>query len=365
MNFDFSEDQRSLQGELRNFLTDTSPLSVNRKALEAQAGIDKALWRQMGELGWLGIRIPERFGGSGLGMLDLALAAEEVGRALSPIPFGSSICGAAETIIVEGTEEQQAKWLPGVATGEQIGVLALADGAGPGGEAKVRTSFGPEGVKGRKVGVADGEAATFAIVAAHSGDHTALVLVDLDQPGVKRIAQRSLDPSRSAVIIEFDGADGELLGGPGAMDAMFLRSATYCAFEQLGGADAIFKITREFMDFREAFGKPISSYQALKHRMADMYTALELARSNSYYAAWALSVGSKELAEAASCARISASQAFQLTSTESIQMHGGIGFTWESDCHLFYRRAKWLSAWLGSPDNWRERLVNELNALVA
>jgi len=134
------------------------------------------------------------------------------------------------------------------------------------------------------------------------------------------------------------------------------------AFEQIGGADVVFAVTRQYMDLRQAFDRPISSYQALKHRMADLYATLEIARSNAYYAAWALSAGSQDLADAACCARIAASQAFQLATVEAIQLHGGIGFTWESDCHLFYRRAKWLAASLGAPDEWRERLVSELDA---
>jgi alkylation response protein AidB-like acyl-CoA dehydrogenase len=364
MNFDFSEEQRGLQGELRDYLADASPLGICRKSLEANAGIDTGLWRAMGELGWLGIRIPEKFGGSGLGALELALAAEEVGRALAPIPFGSSICGVVETLLANGSEDQHARWLPGLATGEQIGALALAEPgiADPAAPAGVAMKDGK--LSGRKVSVADGAAATVAIVSCRHEGEPRLTLVALDQPGVVRALAKSIDPSRSVATLSFDGAEAELIGGKGAIDVMLLRSATYCAFEQLGGADSIFAITREFMDFRQAFDKPISSYQALKHRMADLYTALELARANVYYAAWAVSAGSPELAEAASCARIAASQAFQLATEESIQLHGGIGFTWESDCHLFYRRAKWLSAWLGAPDHWRERLVAELDATI-
>jgi acyl-CoA dehydrogenase len=364
MNFDFSEEQRGLQGELRDYLADVSPLLTCRKSLEAGAGIDIAVWRTMGELGWLGIRIPEKFGGSGLGALELALAAEEVGRVLSPIPFGPSICGVAETLLAEGSEDQQARWLPGLATGEQIGVLALAEP----GRAFAAASMGAElkggKLHGGKTAVADGGAATVALVACRHEGEPALALVALDQPGVARTAAKSIDPSRSVAGFGFDGAEAELLGGKSALDAMLLRSAVYCAFEQLGGADAIFAITREYMDLREAFDRPISSYQALKHRMADLYTALELARANVYYAAWAVSTGSPELAEAASCARIAVAQAYQLATEEAIQLHGGIGFTWESDCHLFYRRAKYLSAWLGAPNQWRERLVAELDATI-
>lgn len=365
MNFDFSDDQRSLQQDLRGFLADPQRPARSRMALEAGAGIDRALWAEMGELGWLGIRIPEQFGGSGLGVLELALASKEVGRVLAPIPFGPSLCGAAEAILRFGTPEQQARYLPGLASGQEIGTLALAETAGPFVPAALRTQIRYGCVFGSKIAVADGMAATLAIVACQVHDTIRLAIVPLDQPSVRREAALSIDPSRSVATLVFDGAVAEPLGGLSALDEIMLCAAVLQAFEQIGGSDTIFAITREYMDLRHAFGRPIASYQALKHRMADLYTAIELARANAYYAAWALSVNSPELAEAACCARIAASQAYQLATVEAIQLHGGIGFTWESDCHLFYRRAKWLAASLGSIDEWRERLALELDALVA
>lgn len=361
MNFDFSDDQRSLQQELRTYLTEASPVSRSRKTLEASAGIDRELWAEMAELGWLGIGIPERFGGSGLGPLELALASEEVGRTLSPIPFGSSVCGVAEAILRHGSEAQRERWLPGLANGTEVGVLALAERPGPFSTAELKTSFAGARLEGGKIAVADGAAATVAIVACRQGDERGLALVSLDQANIERGTCRSIDPSRSVSTLTFHDAVAESFGNAGTLDAVLLSAATLQAFEQIGGADAIFALTRDYMDLRQAFDRPISSYQALKHRMADLYATLEVARSNAYYAAWALSAGSPELADAACCARIAASQAFQLATVEAVQLHGGIGFTWESDCHLFYRRAKWLAASLGAPDEWRERLVSELD----
>jgi alkylation response protein AidB-like acyl-CoA dehydrogenase len=365
MNFDFSDDQRSLQQDLRGFLSNPQRPARSRKALEERAGIDRALWSEMGELGWLGIRIPEQFGGSGLGILELALASEEVGRVLAPIPFGPSLCGAAEAILRFGTPDQQARYLPQLANGKEIGALALAETAGPFVPAALGAQLRNGRLFGTKIAVADGAAATLAIVACQLDGTIRLAVVPLDQPAVRRNESPSIDPSRSVATLDFEGAEAELLGGASALDDMLICAAVLQAFEQIGGSDTIFAITREYMAFRHAFGRPIASYQALKHRMADLYTAIELARSNAYYAAWALSVSSPELAEAACCARIAASQAYQLATVEAIQFHGGIGFTWESDCHLFYRRAKWLAASLGSVDEWRERLALELDALVA
>jgi alkylation response protein AidB-like acyl-CoA dehydrogenase len=359
MNFDFSDEQRGLQQELRTFLADKAPLSRSRAALESASGFDGALWAELAELGWLGIQIPERFGGSGLDVLTAVLAAEEMGRVLAPAPFAAAIGAVGGALMAQGTPAQQERWLGGLAQGTEIGAIALSEkpGALVG---DIATSLAGGRLSGTKIAVADGVAATFAIVAC-SGDAD-LALVALDQAGVTRTTLDSLDPSRSVCRIVFDGAAAEPLGGAGALDRLLLSLAVFTSFEELGGADVIFAITREYMDIRHSFGKPISQYQALKHRMADLYAAIELARANAYYAAWALSAGSSDLAEAAACARVSSTTAFELAATEAIQLHGGMGFTWESECHQFYRRAKWLSASLGGPDPWRERLVGELVA---
>lgn len=363
MNFDFSDEQRGLQEELARFLGEESPVTRCRAALEAGAS-DRALMGQLGELGWLGIAIPEEFGGSGLGALELVLAAEAMGRVLAPVPFVVSTCGAADLILREGSTGQKAQWLPGMATGGIVATLAFAEAAGPFDAARMATRWADGKLHGTKVAVPDGLGADMAVVACATPDGPRWAIVDLDQAGVLREPLRSIDPSRPACTIRFDGAAGELLGGSGSIEQALLRLAVFQAFEQLGGADAVFAMTREFMNIRQAFGRPISSYQALKHRAADIYTVIELARANAYYAAWALAAGSDELTEAASCARLAATHAFELATVEAVQMHGGIGFTWESDCHLFYRRAKWLSAALGSPQEWRARLVAELDRQV-
>jgi alkylation response protein AidB-like acyl-CoA dehydrogenase len=198
--------------------------------------------------------------------------------------------------------------------------------------------------------VLDGGAAGLAIVAARGAAGPALALVELDRPGVVRTPLQSFDPSRPQARIAFDAAPAEALGpadaGP-AIRTLLDRAAVMAGFEQLGGATRALEVTRAYALGRYAFGRPIASFQAIKHRMADLYAAIELARSNGYYAAWALSSGSDELELAACSFRAAASEAFELASREMIQIHGGVGFTWEYDCHLFYRRAKLLSAWLG------------------
>lgn len=358
MNFDFSDEQRGLQEELARFLADEAPISRCRKALEAGSS-DTALLAQLAELGWLGIAIPEEYGGSGLGALELVLAAEEMGRVLAPTPFVSSICGAADLISRHGTAGQKSLWLPRLATSEAVGALC-GPRSGQGSDAR----WADGRVSGTKSAVADGMTATFVVASCMTAGGLRWVIVDLDQPGVSREPLRSIDPSRPVCTIRFDAARGEVIGEENAIEEALLRLAVFQAFEQLSGADAVFALTRDFMAMRQAFGKPIASYQALKHRAADIYTAIELARAHAYYAAWALSAESEELAEAASCARLAASHAFELATVEAVQLHGGIGFTWESDCHLFYRRAKWLSAALGSQQEWRRLLVAQVNAQV-
>jgi acyl-CoA dehydrogenase len=202
-------------------------------------------------------------------------------------------------------------------------------------------------------------------VTARSGKAVGLALVDLTGDGVTRTSVRSIDPSRSLASIRFDDAPAQLLGSAHSWDAVrhvLDRAAVLMAFEQLGGAQRAFDITREFCLGRYAFGRPVASFQALKHRLADLYVEIELARSNAYYGAWALSNESPELGRAAAGARASASDAFELASKEMIQMHGGVGYTWEYDCHLFYRRAKLLGVILGSAYQWREQLIQRLEA---
>jgi len=217
--------------------------------------------------------------------------------------------------------------------------------------------------------VPDGAAADTAIVLAKTGGSTSLVIVDLAADGVTRTVQRSIDPTRASATLEFAGAPAELLGGQGEGAALAQRvldrAAIITAWEQVGGAQRAFDVTQEFTIGRYAFGRPIASFQAIRHRLADQYVDIELARSNCYYGAWALETNADELPIAACNARVSATRVGELTGVEMIQMHGGVGYTWEYDCHMFYRRAKHLGLVLGSADEWRERLIQQLIAKQA
>ncbi len=369
MNFDFSEDQKLLQTIARDYLTDNAPLAVCRSVLESDQLYSHELWKGAAELGWLGTTIPEEYGGAGFGYLELAMIAEEVGRALAAIPFSSSVYLATEALLLAGSDEQKQRYLPRLATGESVGTLAVWEKPGQSGTEAVETSFDGGSLTGTKLPVPDGAAADFAVVAARTGKGVSLVLADLSGDGVEVEALSSFDPSRAQAKLRFAGAPAELLGaeGEGAalVERILDRAAVLTAFEQLGGASRAFDMTKEFTLGRYAFGRPIASFQAIKHRLTDLWCDIELTRSNCYYGAWALSNDDDELGVAAAVARISASDAFANMSEEMIQMHGGVGYTWEYDCHLFYRRAKLLSATLGSPSSWKRKLVDRLSARAA
>ena len=369
MNFDFSEDQKLLQKTARDYLAEHSPLQANRDVLESGKEWSPELWKGTAQMGWQGAAVPEEYGGAGFGYLELALIATEIGRSLAPIPFGPSVYLATEAILLAGTDTQKKKWLTALASGQAVGTLALAEGPGFPSPASLKTSFSGGKLSGKKIGVPAGSVATFAVVAAKSGAGVTLALADLSASGVTRTATESIDPTQSCAALAFVDAPAERLGDEGRgfelLEKVLDRAAVLLAFEQLGGAERAFEMTREFTLGRYAFGRPIASFQALKHRMADEYVALELAKSNCYWGAWALSTNDPELGLAAPSARVSASQAFDLTSVEMVQMHGGVGFTWEYDCHLFYRRAKHQSLVLGTAAYWREKLVQRLAAKQA
>ncbi|MFT6670299.1 MAG: alkylation response protein AidB-like acyl-CoA dehydrogenase [Afipia broomeae] len=369
MNFEFSDDQKQLRDQARRYLAEHSPPKAVRAVLEGKAPYDKALWKGLAEMGFLGVAIPEEFGGAGAGHLELCVIAEEMGRALAPVPFSSTIYLAAEAIMLAGSAEQKAKWLPKIASGEAIGTLALFEGVGNPSHKAIKVSAAQGAVSGTKTPVADGAIADFAIVAARTGStgretDIGLFIVDLNGEGVTRKALANLDQAHGQAAITFDRAKAEPLGaaseGWSILTRVLDRAAVLMAFEQVGGADRALEMGRDYALDRIAFGRQIGSFQAVKHILADMYVSATLARSNCYYGAWALSTDAAELPEAAATARISATQAFQHCSKNNIQVHGGMGFTWEFDCHLYYRRANVLALSLGSLSYWENQLIDRL-----
>ena len=363
MNFDFPDELKQLRDEARRFLTERCPPSVPRRILEGPDPYDRTLWQSMAEMGWTGAAIPEEYGGAGLGHLAVCVLAEELGHAVAPVPFSSSVYLATEAIQLFGSDAQKRKHLPKLAAGETIGTFAMAERPGPADPSKLTAHIVDGRLSGLKLAVPDGDVADIAVVAARGGAAPSLYLAELAGPGVARAPVTTIDPTRSHARIAFDGAAAEPLpGSEGAHSVRRLldRAAVMLAFEQVGGAQAALEMARDYARERYAFGRPIGSFQAIKHKLADVYIAVELARSNAYYGAWALHSEAAELPIAASVARISACDAGWLASKENIQTHGGMGFTWQMDCQFYYRRAKLHALALGGAREWKRRLIAEL-----
>jgi alkylation response protein AidB-like acyl-CoA dehydrogenase len=365
MNFDYTEDQKFLKGEARKFLEARCTSAVTRRVLDNDdVPFDQELWRAVAEMGWTGAAIPEEFGGTGLSHVELCALAEELGRVIAPIPFASTVYIFAEAIMKAGTDEQRRALLPKIAAGELIGCLATAEGPGSVSARMVKTSVQDGKLSGTKIPVTDGDVATHAIVLANGGEGLSMHLVDLSDSSVSRDPLKTLDPTRSACRLTFEGSGCEILGQPGEGERLLSdildRAAVPFAFEQVGGAEKCLEMARSYALERHAFGRAIGSYQAIKHKLADMYVKSEIARSCAYYGAWALSTDAQELPEAAAAARIAGNDAYDFAAKENHQTHGGMGFTWEVDCHLHMRRARQLALALGGPPVWEERLVRRL-----
>lgn len=370
MNFEFPEELHLLREQARRFLGERCAASEARRCIERQERLDRSLWKEIARMGWLGAAVPEIYGGGGFGYEGLCVLAEELGRALAPLPFSSSVYLVTEALLRNGTEVQKAIWLPRLVSGDAIGTFALAEGPGNPRADGLQARVSAGRLSGAKWPVLDGGVADIAVVAVRDeAGRPALYLVELAVPQVARTELDTVDPSREHARLDFDSAPAVRLtaGAPGwaAVESLLDSAAVLVAFEQLGGAVASLEMAVGYAKARYAFGRPIGSFQAIKHKLADVYIASELARSNAYYGAWALSSGAPDLPLAASAARVSSAAAYDLASKENIQTHGGMGITWELDCHLHYRRAKMLSLQLGSVAHWKDRLVTQWAAASA
>jgi alkylation response protein AidB-like acyl-CoA dehydrogenase len=358
MNFDFSPEQEEFRDQLRRFLQKADGPGQARSVLDNKVQNYSALiWHGLADLSVQAIAIPEEHSGLGLGALELCVAAEELGRALAPVPFLSSICVCAEAIRLFGSDGQQAKWLPGLASGSIIGTWAFADDTGD------DTRFHSGTLSGTKALVLDGMIARLSVVVTKdAAGAPVLSLCDLAQSRVERQPVKTVDPTRPAARVKFDGAAAELLPrcAGGGWQKLSDRAAVLLAFEQLGSAESSLAMASAYARERGAFGRKISSFQAIKHKLVQMYTKIQLARCHCYYGAWAISTDAVETPVAAAAARCSAIDALDFAAQENIQVHGGIGVTWESNCHLFYRRARLNALLLGSRYEWQDRLVASL-----
>ena len=357
MNFDFSDESRLLADQARRFLAERSPSALARAALTAPPPGLPALWRDIAALGWLDPAI---------GAEGTCVLAEALGRALTPLPHLTGICLAAEAIARFASPAQRDAWLPRIAAGTARATFALAEGTGDPAPDALATELRAGRLTGEKYPVPDAMDADIVVIAARAGGETVLALLDPAGPGVARAPIAMLDPGLPHGRLVLDAAPAEPLpGARGFADiaALLDRAAVPAAFAALGGAEAALEAAVAYAKEREAFGRKIGSFQAIKHKLADVYVAVELARSNAWYACWALDRDGAALPLAAATAKVSADAAFFLAAKENIQTHGGIGFTWDADPHLFYRRAQALAAALGGPRYWRERTVAALETM--
>jgi len=363
MNLDFSEEQKAAGEQVQRLLTGHSGLASARRALDGRESFDRRLWAELGRAGWLGATIPEAFGGQALGYETLCCIAQEVGRSMAAIPFGVSAVLVTDALVRGGADAQRATYLPQLARGERIGALAFVEGNGALRAASGGCVFADGRLTGVRTGVSDGMSADFFLVLARSDGQPGLYLVEGTAAGLYREPQQGIDPAHAPARLRLQGVIADPLPGLigwSALERLLDRAAVLVAFEQVGAADAALEMATNYARSRYAFGRLIGSFQSLKHKLADVYVANELARANAYYGAWALESEAPTLPLAAAAARVSATEALERASRELIQTHGGIAVTWEHDAHLFYRRAQHLALMLGGLREWQYRLVAQL-----
>jgi alkylation response protein AidB-like acyl-CoA dehydrogenase len=357
MNFDLSDEQKLLRDEARRFLSEAAGFDRIRAHLDTRAPLDRALWDRFAALGWLGVTVPESHGGLGLGPLELCVLHEELGRSLAPVPFFSTI-GLAAPLLVRSTATEARALLAPIAAGQCVVAVA---GWEPRASA-ASLQWNGRTLSGRVTPVADLMSADRIVAVAYdTANAPVLLLVNTTHAGVVRHPLEGLCPLRPHGALEIRDASAIVLAqGDDArrrLDELLLEAAVLIAFEQVGGAEAMMTMARDYALQRYAFGRPIGGHQAVKHRLADMLVAIELARSNAYYGAWAMEQDRSELPHAAAAARLSATEAFELAGEEGLHLHGGIGYTWESNAHFYVRRARLLAVSAGNVDTWSRRLL--------
>jgi alkylation response protein AidB-like acyl-CoA dehydrogenase len=378
MNFAFSEEQEELRRTVRQFLEAKSPSSEVRRLMESTEGYDPAVWNQMGaEMGLQGLHIPEEFGGQGFSFVELAIVLEEMGRVLLCGPFFSTVVLAANAILNAGGDAEKKALLPGIASGETKATLAFTepngkwDAAGITMEAtqSAATKSGDWILTGEKMFVIDGHVADLIVVVARLAgttgtDGISFFTVAGDAAGLTRTPLATMDQTRKQARLEFSGVKATPLGEPGqgwaALSKTLDQAAVALANEGVGGAQFVLDQSVEYAKVRVQFGRPIGSFQAIKHKCADMLLEVESGKSAAYYAAWAAAEDNEELPVVAALAKAYVSDAYFHCAAENIQIHGGIGFTWEHDAHLYFKRAKSSEIFLGDATYHRELLAQRI-----
>ena len=379
MDFGFSEDQDMIRQMARDFLAENCPTTFVRQMMEDEKGYSPDLWNEMAGFGWLGMTFPEEYGGQGLGFVDLMVILEEMGAVLLPSPYFSSVILAGQTILIAGSDAQKQEYLPKIADGSLIATLAMTEPSGrfdAEGVSEVRALPADGGfqISGTKLFITDAHVSDLMVVAARTKDAgdksfgVTLFLVDSKTPGITINLLQTMDQTRKQCEVIFDnvqvGRDRVLgqvdLGWPALQKVLNLGCAAMCA-EMVGGAQRVLDISVAYAKERVQFGRPIGSFQAIKHKCAEMMLQVESAKSAAYYAAWAVDEDAPEAPLAISMAKAYCSDAYRHTAGEGIQVHGGIGFTWEHDMHLYFKRAKYTEFTFGDATYHRELVAQEIN----
>jgi alkylation response protein AidB-like acyl-CoA dehydrogenase len=369
MNFAFSEEQDELRKSVRRFLDDKSPETEVRRLMETTEGYDPEVWTQMAEqLGLQSLIIPEEFGGAGFSYVELIVVLEEMGAALLCAPFFSTVALAANALLTSGDQKAQEYLLPGIAAGETIATLAFTEDSGRWDADGITLAAAPSGdgwsLNGHKSFVIDGHVADLILVVGRTDAGLSLFGVKDDAAGLTRTPLATMDQTRKQARLEFADTPAWLIGTDGGAAAGLSKTldlaAVALAAEQVGGAQRCLESSVEYAKTRIQFGRPIGSFQAIKHKCADMLLEVESAKSAAYYAGWAASEDSDELPVVASLAKSYCSEAYFDAAAETIQIHGGIGFTWEHPAHLYFKRAKSSELMLGDPSYHRELLAQRI-----
>ena len=369
MNFAFTEEQEELRSTIRSFMENKSDEAAVREQMETDAGYDADVWKQMGEqMGLQGLHIPEEYGGSGFGYVELGIVLEEMGRSLLCAPFFSTVVLAANTLIHSGDDAAKQAHLPGIASGETIATVAFTEPSGKWDEAGITMEASASGdghtLSGTKSFVIDGHTANLIIVAARTDAGVSLFAVDGDASGLTKTALSTMDQTRKQAKLDFDNTPATLIGTDGGgwdvLETVLDLAAVGLAAEQVGGAQFVLEMAVQYAKDRVQFGRPIGSFQAIKHKCADMLLEVESAKSAAYYGLWCASEMNDELPSVASLAKAYCSEAYFHATAENIQIHGGIGFTWEHPAHLYFKRAKSSELLFGDPTYHREQLAQRI-----
>jgi alkylation response protein AidB-like acyl-CoA dehydrogenase len=366
VNFAFSPQQEEFRHSLRRFLADKSPAAEVRRLMETGSGYDPQVWKQLADqLGLQGLAIPEEFGGAGATPVELGIAFEEMGRVLLCAPFFSTVGLAAHALLAAGDEQAKREYLPRIADGSLLATVAVTEEDGRWDLAAVRTPAAPDGsasgaflLDGTKMFVVDGHSAQVLLVVARTDGGLGLFAVDALDAGVVRTPLQTLDMTRKLARVELRRVPARLVSGPGDATAALSRALDLALValtaEQVGGAQRCLDMAVDYAKIRMQFGRPIGSFQAIKHKCAEMLLEVESAKSAAYHAAGSTP---DELPVATAIAKAYCSEAYSHVAAENIQVHGGIGFTWEHDAHLYFRRAKSSQLFLGDEHYHRERFA--------